>query len=89
MGGSILPRDGDQQYAFLERSVKRHEMEAGDLVFFGSQQITHVALALNATEYIHSEGQNYNCVTINSFDSSAPHYYARLDQIIWGIKRVI
>lgn len=89
MGGSILPRDADQQYAFLQQDVERHEMRAGDLVFFGSQQITHVALALNDREYIHSEGQNYNCVTINSFDPADPHYYARLDEIVWGIKRVI
>ena len=89
MGGYILPRDGHQQHAFLQASVVRREMQAGDLIFFGRKQITHVALALNNTAYIHSEGQNYNRVTINSFDPAAPHYDARLDQIVWDIKRVI
>ena len=46
-----------------------------------SEEWTHVTLS----DY---EGQNYNCVTINSFDPTAPHYYARLDQIVWGIKRI-
>jgi len=89
MGGYIIPRDADQQYDFLTCSVKREEMQEGDLIFFGSQAITHVAMALNNKEYIHAEGQNYNYVVINSFDPSAQHYYPRLDQIVWGIKRVI
>lgn len=87
MGGYILPRDGDQQHDFLQHSVKREAMQAGDLIFFGSEQITHVAMALNNTEYIHSEGVNFNRVTINSFNPADPHYYARLDEIFWGIKR--
>ena len=63
-------------------------MQQGDLVFFGSQEITHVAMALNTKEYIHAEGQNYNQVVINSFDPADAHYYPRLDQIVWAIKRV-
>src|SRR5579884_611091 len=68
MGGYYIPRDGDQQDGFLHHAIERSQMRAGDLIFFGSQEITHVALALNAHEYIHAEGQRYNCVTINSFD---------------------
>jgi len=89
MGGSILPRDGDQQHDFLSHSVPRSEIAEGDLIFFGSKQITHVALALNATEYIHAEGQNYDRVVINSFDAAAEHYYPRLDEIFWAAKRVV
>ena len=89
MGGYILPRDGDQQHDFLSTSIKREEMQEGDLIFFGEKQITHVALALNNREYIHAEGQNYERVLINTFDPAAQHYYPRLDQIVWGIKRVI
>lgn len=88
MGGYILPRDADQQHDFLARSVERAEMQEGDLIFFGTQAITHVAMALNRTEYIHAEGQNYNRVVINSFDAAAEHYYPRLDEILWNIKRV-
>jgi hypothetical protein len=87
MGGYIIPRDADQQYNALPQSVDRSEMRAGDLIFFGSKKITHVALALNSQEYIHAAGQ-YQRVVISSFDPSAEHYYPRLDEIVWGIKRV-
>jgi hypothetical protein len=58
------------------------------LVFFGRQQITHVAMALNDHEYIHSEGQRYNRVAINSFDPADAHYDKRLDEIFWDAKRL-
>jgi hypothetical protein len=88
MAGYILPRDADQQHDALSYSVKREDMREGDLIFFGSEKITHVALALNNREYIHAEGQNYNRVVISSFDPADEHYYAHLDEIVWGIKRV-
>ena len=88
MGGYIIPRDADQQHDFLPCRIDRAAMRQGDLVFFGSQEITHVAMALNNKEYIHAEGQNYNQVVINSFDPADAHYYPRLDQIVWAIKRV-
>lgn len=87
--GYYLPRDADQQDGFLHHAIERPQMRAGDLIFFGSQQITHVALALNDHEYIHAEGQNYHRVLINSFRSGDEHYYPRLDQIVRGLKRVI
>jgi cell wall-associated NlpC family hydrolase len=89
MGGYIIPRDAHQQHAFLKHSVERTMLEEGDLLFFGRQQITHVAMALNDHEYIHSEGQRYNRVTINSFDPASPHYDKRLDDIYSGAKRVV
>lgn len=88
MGGDLLPRDADQQHDFLTQSVRKDEMEEGDLIFFGSKAITHVALALNHQEYIHAEGQNYQRVLINSFDPAAAHYHQRLSEIVWAIKRV-
>jgi gamma-D-glutamyl-L-lysine dipeptidyl-peptidase len=89
MGGYVIPRDAYQQYASLKQRVDRNHLQAGDLIFFGRQKITHVAMALSNQEYIHSEGQLYNCVTINSFDPAADHYDKRLDEIYWGAKRVI
>jgi cell wall-associated NlpC family hydrolase len=89
MGGYTLPRDADQQHDFLTWSVKREDLRAGDLIFFGSTEITHVAMALNGWEYIHAEGQNYNYVVVNSFDRAARHYSPRLDEIVWAIKRVV
>lgn len=89
MGGYILPRNADQQHHFLEHSIARDQMQEGDLIFFGRQEITHVAIALNHSEFIHAEGVEYNCVTINSFDPADKHYYAELDKRVWGVKRVI
>lgn len=89
MGGYVIPRDANQQHDFLQQSVDRNHLQEGDLIFFGRQKITHVAMALNNHEYIHSEGQLYNCVTINSFDPDDDHYDKRLDEIYWDGKRVI
>ncbi|QBD79499.1 hypothetical protein EPA93_27370 [Ktedonosporobacter rubrisoli] len=89
MGGYILPRDADQQHDALTHTIKREEMQEGDLIFFGSKSITHVAMALNNKEYIHAAGEPYQRVTINSFDPSQPHYHERLDHIVWAIKRVV
>ncbi len=89
VGGYFIPRDADQQDGFLHQALTRPQLRTGDLIFFGSQQITHVALALNEHEYIHAEGQNYHRVLINSFRPNDSHYYPRLDQIVWSMKRVI
>ena len=89
MGGYVIPRDADQQNAFLLQDVDRNQLQEGDLIFFGQQQITHVAMALNNHEYIHSEGQMFHRVIINSFDTADEHYYQRLDKLFWGAKRVI
>ncbi|MBO0777765.1 MAG: C40 family peptidase [Ktedonobacteraceae bacterium] len=89
MGGSIIPRDADQQHDALPHSVTREEMRIGDLIFFGSKAITHVGMALNNKEYIHAAGGEYQRVVINSFDPAASHYNQRLDEIVWAIKRVV
>jgi cell wall-associated NlpC family hydrolase len=51
LNGVALPRDADQQ-AVLGRKVE--EARAGDLMFFGADSVTHVALATSATEFIHA-----------------------------------
>jgi cell wall-associated NlpC family hydrolase len=51
LNGVALPRDADQQ-AMLGRRVE--EARAGDLMFFGAESVTHVALATSATEFIHA-----------------------------------
>jgi cell wall-associated NlpC family hydrolase len=89
MGGYILPRDADQQHDCLAHDATRQEMREGDLIFFGRKNITHVGMALNNSEFIHSEGQDYNCVTINSFNRADEHYSPKLDEIVWGLKRVV
>ena len=89
MGGYVIPRDAAQQHAFLQQNVDRNHLQVGDLIFFGLREITHVAMALNNHEYIHSEGQSFHYVTINSFDPANEHYHKRLDDIYLGAKRVI
>ncbi|GAC1400169.1 MAG: hypothetical protein NVSMB49_11820 [Ktedonobacteraceae bacterium] len=89
MGGYTMPRDADQQHDALATSVSMKEMHEGDLIFFGKEHITHVAIALNAKEYIHAEGQNHNCVTINSFDPADAHFDKRLFELVYGLKRVV
>ncbi len=89
MSGYILPRDADQQHDVLPSSVRLNEMREGDLIFFGKEHITHVAIALNAKEYIHAEGQNYNRVTINSFDPAETHFNKRLLELVYNVKRVV
>jgi len=51
LNGVALPRDADQQ-AVLGRRVE--EARAGDLMFFGAETVTHVALATSASEFIHA-----------------------------------
>jgi len=51
LNGVALPRDADQQ-AVLGRKVET--ARAGDLMFFGVESVTHVALATSATEFIHA-----------------------------------
>jgi cell wall-associated NlpC family hydrolase len=89
MGGYFLPRDADQQDGFLYHAIERSCLRAGDLIFFGAKEITHVGLALNDHEYIHAEGQHYHRVLVNSFRARDEHYYPRLDEIVWSIKRVV
>jgi hypothetical protein len=87
MGGYILPRDADQQHDALPQHVERDEMREGDLIFFGRQRITHVGMALNNKEYIHSKGGSG--VIINSFDPGHAHYDQHLAEIVWALKRVV
>ncbi len=89
MGGYIIPRDADQQHDFLQQSVEREQMRAGDLIFFGSERITHVGMALNDHEYIHAEGRDFNRVVINSFREGDPHFNTRLVNVVRAIKRVV
>jgi cell wall-associated NlpC family hydrolase len=51
LNGVALPRDADQQ-AMLGRKVD--EARAGDLMFFGDESVTHVALATSARGFIHA-----------------------------------
>jgi len=53
--GIWLPRNSYQQEEFTTR-IAVSELIAGDLIFFGSIKINHVALYLGQGNYIHSSG---------------------------------
>ena len=55
--GIWLPRDSYQQEAFTER-VAIADLLPGDLIFFGSKRIDHVALHLGDRYYLHSSGKD-------------------------------
>ncbi|MGD1852139.1 MAG: NlpC/P60 family protein [Cyanophyceae cyanobacterium] len=73
--GIWLPRDSYQQAAWT-KSIKKGELESGDLIFFSQKnapkgKIDHVALFIGNDEYIHSSGyeQGRGCIAIDSLNS--------------------
>jgi SH3-like domain-containing protein len=82
-----LLRDANMQ-AGDERAVslKKNDIRAGDLVFFGNGtdpdlgSITHVGMAINGKEFIHSCG--HSGVIVSSLDE--PDYA----EIYWGARRM-
>jgi cell wall-associated NlpC family hydrolase len=89
MGGYIIPRDADQQHDALAQPVERADLREGDLVFFGHPKVTHVGMALDKHTVIHAEGRDFHRVMINSLDPAAELYSPRLDEDVYGIKRVM
>jgi len=69
MNGVALPRDADQQAALgtkVESSADFSNVKAGDLLFFGKDRITHVAISLGGARFIHASGDVH-------IKSLAPH----------------
>lgn len=84
--GTNLPRDSKDQF-LIGKAVDKHEIMKGDLVFFSennSSQITHVGIALNETDFIHSSGW----VKINSFDKNKSNFAPHLNGRFAGAKRI-
>jgi len=54
--GVWLPRDSYQQEAFTQ-PIDQEDLQPGDLIFFGAERTTHVALSLGGDGYIHSSGK--------------------------------
>lgn len=81
--GIWLPRDSCQQEAFTQR-VSREELLPGDLIFFGSDKVNHVALYLGEGRYIHSSGKEIgrNGIAIDLLsaegDEVSRNYYRKL-----------
>ncbi len=83
--GIWLPRDAYQQEAFTHPVSNINDLEAGDLVFFGTpEKATHVGLYLGDNRYIHSSGkaQGRNGIGIDVLsedgDKVSQDYYRQL-----------
>lgn len=77
--GIALPRDSDEQ---ARCGVAVTEPAAGDLLFFGRESISHVAVALDADVFLHARGQ----VRCNALSPDAPLHDPEL-RSIWQLTR--
>ena len=95
--GVRVPRDADMQYAAGQ--PVEGEPQPGDLLFFSNQvnnpadpqagrsgSITHMAVSLGGSEFIHANGHAWG-VTYNSFDPASPIYRAWLKEHLAGTRR--
>lgn len=80
--GVELPRDSDEQF---ECGQPVEEVVPGDLLFFGRDQISHVAVALDGQQFVHARGE----VRCNALQPHHPLYDAELARIYRGARRVL
>lgn len=87
--GRTIPRDADQQYMSMPHILARGDLSAGDLIFFARDGlITHVALMLNASRYLHAKGEPESQVVINALDpTDATCYSQHLAERYAGARR--
>lgn len=80
--GTPLPRDSDQQF---ECGEPVSEFAAGDLLFFGTDRVSHVGVALDGRDFIHARGE----VRHNSLDPGSSIHAPELAAILRGGRRVL
>ncbi|MFQ5652405.1 MAG: C40 family peptidase [bacterium] len=80
-----LPRDAGDMVALADE-IDPSDLKTGDLLFFGKTpvRITHVALSLGGSIFIHADG----FVRLNSFDQSHPLYNAHRHETFLIAKRL-
>jgi cell wall-associated NlpC family hydrolase len=67
--GVQLLRDADIQFTQPDLGVVgRDDLEAGDLVFFGGERITHVGLYMGDGQFIHATTHQWPVVQISGLD---------------------
>ena len=69
--GINMPRDADQQAAWKGVTrVQRKDLQAGDLVFFGSSEkdITHTGMYIGGGQFIHDTTNGHPVVQISRLD---------------------
>ncbi len=78
--GIWLPRDSQQQELFVKK-LEKNQLLPGDLIFFGTDKVNHVALYFGEGNYIHSSGREMgrNGIAIdrlsNDGDEVSRHYF--------------
>jgi len=103
--GIWLPRDSYQQAEFTQiptasgslpyqgggKDIIRNHLIPGDLIFFGEQKVTHVALYLGDNSYIHSSGkaQGRNGIGIDQLSPDGNPVSQAYYRQLWGYGRVI
>lgn len=82
--GMLLPRDADLQSQLGEPLyISPEEWQAGDLVFFGTERITHVGIATGANTFLHADW----CVQVNALDPQLPNFAPeRLATYKWVVR---
>lgn len=90
VSGIWLPRDSDQQEAFTKR-IKKEDLLAGDLIFFGQEKVDHVALYLGKGDYIHSSGIEVgrNGIAIDSLFEKSDEISQKYYNKFWSCGRVM
>jgi cell wall-associated NlpC family hydrolase len=69
--GINMPRDADQQAAWSGVvRIERKDLQAGDLLFFGSSQkdITHTGMYIGGGQFIHDTTNGHPVVQISRLD---------------------
>ncbi len=88
--GIWLPRDSYQQEAFTEK-VEIEDLIPGDLIFFGTKRVDHVALHLGDRYYIHSSGKEMgrNGIGIDILSADGDEVSQGYFQKWWSCGRVM
>ncbi len=95
MNGFILARDASLQAKYgqtIDIQKDFSQLQTGDLIFFGRpktnevpERVTHVALSLSKTEYIHASKR----VRRNSFNPKSSIYSEYRKNSVVGAKRIV
>jgi cell wall-associated NlpC family hydrolase len=80
--GVALPRDADEQ-ALCGSAVEIPQ--AGDLLFFGKERVTHIGVALDSDRFVHARGE----VRCNALRHGTPLHDAELRSLWRGTRRVL
>jgi cell wall-associated NlpC family hydrolase len=82
LNGVQLLRDSRIQYTQADLApVEREDLQAGDLLFFGRERISHVGMYIGAGEFIHATSHLIPVVQISRL--AEPHW----TELFWGARR--